>query len=603
MAIKRHQTVYDIGAENRTDAAMRAVENNLKRVNGAASRMGETFRAVLGATITAGFTREMARAAIEAEQSSNRLTAVLKAQGGVAGQTRQQIEGLVDTLADRTAFDDEGIRRAAAELVKFGNIHGEVFKRGLELSADMAAFMGTDVAEAAQIVGKALQSPTEGLRALTMQFGKLTEAEETNIKTLAAQGRAVEAQNAVLAILQKKIGGTAELMNTGLTKATRDVSKAWNEFMETAGAKGTVLNNTLGGATALLKDVKGEMEGVRTPLRGLMEDSLTWLGYLRFVPGAIGAIGKAAQDAALQVDKQRRTVGGKIRNPELEGISSFEASLANTPTVPVKLGGKTTGDDAGAKAKAQREAEFRAEKSVDLEEMAAQDSREAWQVYTDGRIAQDKQLKEGRERMMKDWFATIDAEQEYAIEQGRELLETIAEQEKKAAEEAERFGMTIDLAFDRAVRGGGDLLDILKDLVTELAMIEIKKRFFEQASKGLSGFLDELFKPKGGGAPVGESTMSTGDFGAQVVGGPGYAMGTDYVPRTGFALVHQGEKITSRGRNNGGSPTFVFNNHVDSRTDAGQVYQAIDRSNRMAEARILDSFRRGGAFARAAGTA
>lgn len=587
MAVKRHRTHYDVTAENRTDAAMRAVENNLNKVNNAASRMGQTFRAVVGATVAAGFTREMARAAIEAEKSQNRLTAVLRATGGVAGVARREIEALVDSLADNTLFDDDSIRNAAGELAKFGNIQGDVFREGLRLSADLAAFMGTDVSEAAQLVGKALQSPTEGMTALERQFGKLTEAQEENIKSLVAQGRAAEAQAAVLEILRGKVGGVAREMNTGLTKAIGDVGKQWNELMEALGKEGTVFNRTLGGASALLKDVRLELEGTRTPLSDLAQDSLNWLSTLRFLPGAIGAIGTAARNAQLQLDKQRRTVSGKIRNPALEDAAAFEAGLGSYR--PIVLGGKT-GDASGAAA-AQREAVFRAEKAIELEEMAAQDSREAWEAYTKGRLEQEKELQEGREKAMKEWFASIDAEQERAIEQGQEYLEGL----KAATDESERFGMAMTTAFDRAVRGGEDAIDVVKNLLKELAMVEIQKRIFEPASRNFSAGLDELLGGIFGGGDGGAAASAPQtdmDWAGAI--GQGYATGTKFVPRDGLAYLHRGEAVLTANENaRGGGVVINQTNNFASGMTAAQVEPLLRLNREQTKAEIENSLNRG----------
>lgn len=43
------------------------------------------------------------------------------------------------------------------------------------------------------------------------------------------------------------------------------------------------------------------------------------------------------------------------------------------------------------------------------------------------------------------------------------------------------------------------------------------------------------------------------------MGFPSYDVGSDYVPRTGLAVVHQGEKITPASQNGGGSPSMVVN--------------------------------------------
>ena len=52
----------------------------------------------------------------------------------------------------------------------------------------------------------------------------------------------------------------------------------------------------------------------------------------------------------------------------------------------------------------------------------------------------------------------------------------------------------------------------------------------------------------------------------QLVGS--FATGTDYVPRTGLALVHQGEKIIPAAQNTpGGGMTNVFNFTLTAPTD------------------------------------
>lgn len=549
MAVKRHRTHYDVTAENRTDAAMNAVERNMGKVNSAASRMGQTFRAVLGATVAAGLTREMARAAIEAEKSSNRLTAVLRATGGVAGVTRREIEGLVNSLTETSFFDDESIRNAAAEMTKFGNIHGEVFREGLRISADLASFMGTDMASAAQQVGRALQSPTEGITLLERHIGKLTDAEENHIRTLASQGRAVEAQNAVLEILQKRIGGTAELMNTGLTKATSDLGKAWGDLMEAVGAEGRIFNRTLAGAASLITDVRKEIEGTRTPLQDLAKDSINWLAVLRFLPGAISQIGVAAHNAQLEMDKRRRTVSGRIRNAGLEDAAALESGLAATPAVPITLGGSIVDPNKSKReAAAKRAAEFQEQ----LDVQAAMRSQLAADREAEFLKNMDKALDAQADRisLTHDEQQQVDQlAQKYQMAADREAeftdparLETMLESLKKVDDAALDLGFTFASAFEDAVLEAKKLSDVLAGLAKDIARIVLRKAVTEPVASAVTGALGGLFSGMGAGA------------GGNV---PAFAMGTDSVPRTGLALVHQGEAIIPAGQNGGRGMTIV----------------------------------------------
>ena len=58
-----------------------------------------------------------------------------------------------EELVGLTEFDDESIRNAQAQLLKFGEIAGTNFERALKAAADFAAFTGTDLPTAAQAIG------------------------------------------------------------------------------------------------------------------------------------------------------------------------------------------------------------------------------------------------------------------------------------------------------------------------------------------------------------------------------------------------------------------------------------------------------------------
>lgn len=76
----------------------------------------------------------------------------------------------------------------------------------------------------------------------------------------------------------------------------------------------------------------------------------------------------------------------------------------------------------GDRAKLLREAEINARAIVELEEMAAADSREAWEAYTKHRIAQQDRVLEIRHLNERAIIESIDREQEQAIEQGEIIL-------------------------------------------------------------------------------------------------------------------------------------------------------------------------------------
>ena len=200
----------------------RDAERSLKSLQDVYSRVQQVFT---GGVIAAGFD-QIAKAAMNAEQAVNRLDAVVRATGNRSGFTRDQLHELAEAMAEASQFEDEDIRGAIATLLKFGNIHGETLKRALALSGDFAAMTGTDMATAADALGKAMASPAQGIERLQRTIGYLNPAQVEAIKNMQEMGDIAGAQAALMQILTEKIGGAAEAINTGYTKAYQDAKKA-----------------------------------------------------------------------------------------------------------------------------------------------------------------------------------------------------------------------------------------------------------------------------------------------------------------------------------------------------------------------------------------
>ena len=223
--------VIKVSATDSASAVFRNVES-------AAKGLEKQYRALETAfsSVAAGVAlHEIVDATLAWERASVRIDAALKAQGGSTGLARREIDQLTVSISNQTEFTNRQVTEAAGQLVKFGNIHDEVFKRALEASADYAAFTGQDLASAAQSIGRALADPVQGVRMLQKELGNLTYSEKTYIQQLEANGRTQEAQNAILDIVQSKIGGTAQTMNKDLVGAVSNVKKGWEELLETIG--------------------------------------------------------------------------------------------------------------------------------------------------------------------------------------------------------------------------------------------------------------------------------------------------------------------------------------------------------------------------------
>lgn len=348
----------DIGAVFKIKAGVegtdqiRRLNSELKRTEDAGGSLGRTFAGLKGQLLGAfsvaavgAFFKSAVEGAMQAEQASARLTATLRATGYSAGLTKKELDDLADSMANSTQFDDESVRNASATLLKFGNIQKGVFEEGIKLSADLASLMGTDIVDAAQIVGKALASPAEGMGALERKTGQFTGSQKDAIKAMAEAGNIAGAQSRILEILRGKIGGTADEMNTGLTKATHDLKKAWDEMLESFGKTELVSGkNGGGGFMGFLKqslvDIKAIIDNGDwwDKLKAIGKFSLGFRGFevgsgagSRMASGIIGGQGnteaeKAAAGAAAERAQQvAEAAAARLKKQQEEAAKAAEA--------------------------------------------------------------------------------------------------------------------------------------------------------------------------------------------------------------------------------------------------------------------------------------
>lgn len=172
----------------------------------------------------------------EQEQAEIRLATVLKSTGGIAGVTADQVKNLATNLEQLTLFEGDAIIEGQNVLLTYTKIGKETFPRATQAMVDLAQATGQDLTSAAKILGKALDSPADGLGVLAKQGVRFTEAQEQMIKTMAETGRTADAQRIILDALDKKIKGAAEAATQG-TGQFKMLEKSFFSIFENIGAK------------------------------------------------------------------------------------------------------------------------------------------------------------------------------------------------------------------------------------------------------------------------------------------------------------------------------------------------------------------------------
>jgi len=177
---------------------------------GAAGAIGVYFsgRALLQ------FTRNAVNAYEVQSRAETKLEAVLRATGGAAGWTAEQLKEQAAALQQVTGIGDEATINTQALLATFKQIKGDVFKEATQAVLDMNSVMsgsGTESLQGAAVqIGKALNDPIKGVSALQRVGVTFTDAQKKMIGTMVDSGNTMGAQKLILAELKSEFGGAAE---------------------------------------------------------------------------------------------------------------------------------------------------------------------------------------------------------------------------------------------------------------------------------------------------------------------------------------------------------------------------------------------------------
>ena len=160
-------------------------------------------------------------AAWDASKSAEELASSQAALNQVFGQmgnadAADRVKTLADELERTLGVDEKLIMQVQTTLGTFGelaasaDLAGGAFDRTTMAALDLAAAgFGTAESNAVQL-GKALNDPVKGLSALAKSGVTFTEQEKDKIKVLVESGKQLEAQELILAAIEKQVGGTAE---------------------------------------------------------------------------------------------------------------------------------------------------------------------------------------------------------------------------------------------------------------------------------------------------------------------------------------------------------------------------------------------------------
>ena len=232
---------------------------------------------------------------------------------------------------------------------------------------------------------------------------------------------------------------------------------------------------------------------------------------------------------------------------------------------------------------AAREAALKRELHIMKQRQEAQDEFAKSQYELDKHNADIGNAAVKRDEEYQDLLAKAAMVRQQRYDEAEEKAnEDIAKQARLTQEIGRELGFTFASAFEDAVVRGNSFRDVLKGIEQDILRIIIRRSVTEPAAALFTGYLGS-FGSFFGGATSGPAQLAGPGFAGS------FASGTDYVPRTGMAFVHEGERITPRGES---APSIVIHNHIGGNVTHEDVANATAAGRQSAIAFIAESRRR-----------
>jgi len=285
----------------KTKGIMRQVFEGFLRGTGAAFAR-RIFGGTQNVTATLGLTnwnqtvRDGITEAFNAEQAEAKLEAVLRSTGEAAGWSAGQLKDYSSELHKKTIFEDDAITNAQAILASMKSIKGDVFKHAIKSATDMSAVMGKDLTESVRAIGKALNDPDKGLRALGKASIFFDDATKGAIQYKMSLGDLEGAQKLILKELDSRFAGAAEGMAKKPTGMMKQLQNDFKNVVEEIG-----------------RSIAGMLAPMVPSLRSAMDSLQVWVPRVgELIRVAFGPIKEAAVQVGRVIGSIAREIGKAI---------------------------------------------------------------------------------------------------------------------------------------------------------------------------------------------------------------------------------------------------------------------------------------------------
>jgi phage-related protein len=282
----------------------------------------------------------MIQGSIQAETALTRMNAIVRATGEVAGWSTSQLAKMRENLVGMSGGTVTSGQAAGAQssLLRYQNVRGDQFAEALTAARDLAAVMGTDLPEAASLLGRALENPLHGMRALREARIYLSPMEEAMIHAAMAAGNFEQAQEVVLNKV-RQFAGVAAQLDSGYAGSLNRLTNTWNSIGKSIG---DALKPIAQIVTEFLQPIiEGFASSMRTYFgniasgsRSLLDSAKTWIAENRDTLVGWGlAIGRIVT-SVIDTAKNLFFAAGRFIGQVFGGIADDAGvSLSDIPSI------------------------------------------------------------------------------------------------------------------------------------------------------------------------------------------------------------------------------------------------------------------------------
>lgn len=298
---------------DQASAGLKGIADQVDALGKSADLIKEVFAGVF-----AGFTVEkLVESITEAQTATNDLNRQFAQFGSNVGVSKDEMLDFADATAKATTLSNESLKEAQATLLNYTSLTGAAFVQARALVVDLAAKMGTDAANAAELLGRALQNPISGIRLLAQVGVTLTQQQRATIESLVQTGESAKAVSFIMAELQQRTQGAAR---------------------ELAGTLGGSLTNLKNSFAEAFQGQGADVAGLTDSIKGLSEivQSSEFQEGAQNIVAAIVAIAGAAAHAVQDIQDLGRRLSELINGPQTEQgvLQQQKESLEELIAVP-----------------------------------------------------------------------------------------------------------------------------------------------------------------------------------------------------------------------------------------------------------------------------